>query len=448
MKNNLNKIWILNIPIWMKSRVNLFIFFCMDLALFLFIKNKLFSMGLTFRLISFNFLLSIIWCLISYINGRYSNFRNINNILKKIYKLITATLISLTLIYILDKVLIILFPELIPFGKNKIILLGFSSFLIQSLKFYPFRKISPRNKIYLIGNDFEKNQFIEFIMQFSLYKSLEILDFSKEISKSAEKKTILILGEESNKKNIKFVYDNFLSLNLDILSPFNWCEKNLQRIPLNYLSEKEYQSYDWIIDSESFEWRLKRFGDITISFILLIVSSPIILLSSILIKMEDKGPIFYKQIRTGLSGKEFKITKLRTMKTKSEKNGPVWAVKNDMRITKIGGILRKTRIDELPQLLSVLVGDMSLIGPRPERPEIEITLKKHIRYYDLRKLIRPGLSGWAQVNYPYGASLKDSENKLSFELFYIRNYSFWLDLLIFIKTIKLISNMKGSTPSR
>ncbi len=448
MKNNLNKVWNLNIPIWMKSRVNLFIFFWMDLALFLFIKNKLFSMGLTFRLISFNFLLSIIWCLISYINGRYSNFRNIKNIFKKIYKLLTATLISLTLIYILDKVLIIIFPELIPFGKNKIILLGVSSFLIQSLKIYPFRKISAKNKIYLIGNDLEKNEFIEFIMQFSLYKSLEILDFSKEISKSTEKKTILILGEESNKKNIKFVYDNFLSLNLDILSPFNWCEKNLQRIPLNYLSEKEYQSYDWIIDSESFEWRLKRFGDITISFILLILSSPIIIVSSILIKIEDKGPIFYKQIRTGLSGKEFKITKLRTMKTKSEKNGPVWAVKNDMRITKIGGILRKTRIDELPQLLSVLVGDMSLIGPRPERPEIEITLKKHIRYYDLRKVIRPGLSGWAQVNYPYGASLKDSENKLSFELFYIRNYSFWLDLLIFIKTIKLISNMKGSTPIR
>ena len=125
----------------MKSRVNLFIFFWMDLALFLFIKNKLFSMGLTFRLISFNFLLSIIWCLISYINGRYSNFRNIKNIFKKIYKLLTATLISLTLIYILDKVLIIIFPELIPFGKNKIILLGVSSFLIQSLKIYPFRKI-------------------------------------------------------------------------------------------------------------------------------------------------------------------------------------------------------------------------------------------------------------------------------------------------------------------
>ena len=136
------------------------------------------------------------------------------------------------------------------------------------------------------------------------------------------------------------------------------------------------------------------------------------------------------------------------MKTMSEKNGPVWATKDDNRITKIGSILRKTRIDELPQLLSVLKGDMSLIGPRPERPEIEILLKRNIPYYDLRKVIRPGLSGWAQVNYPYGASLKDSENKLSYELFYIRNYSFWLDLLIFIKTIKLIFNMKGSSPNK
>ena len=108
--------------------------------------------------------------------------------------------------------------------------------------------------------------------------------------------------------------------------------------------------------------------------------------------------------------------------------------------------MRKSRIDELPQLLSVLIGDMSLIGPRPERPSIEILLKEKIKYYELRQVMRPGLSGWAQVNYPYGASLEDSSNKLSFELFYIRNYSFWLDLLIFFKTIKLVLNMKGAHP--
>tara|TARA_S200000501_G_C20361867_1_gene542257 strand:- start:166 stop:585 length:420 start_codon:yes stop_codon:yes gene_type:complete len=134
------------------------------------------------------------------------------------------------------------------------------------------------------------------------------------------------------------------------------------------------------------------------------------------------------------------------MKHKAEITGPVWATKYDKRITKTGAFLRRTRIDELPQLLSVFLGEMSLIGPRPERPEIEIKLKKNIPHYDLRNLIRPGLSGWAQVNYPYGASIKDSAIKLSYELFYIRNQSFLFDILIFFKTIKLILNMKGSVP--
>ena len=448
MKYNLNKIYALTLPIWMKSRINLFIFFCLDFTLFLYIKNQLYADRLTFRLISFNLCLTILWCLISYINGRYSNFKNIKNIFKKVYKLITATLITLTIIYILDKLIIILFPDLIPFGKDRIIFLGITSFSIQVFKTYPFRKITLKNKIFILGNDMEKKIFKEFLNQFSISKNFNIIDFSTNIQKPINNQTILILGEESDKKNINYIYENFLSLNAEILSPFNWCEKNLQRIPLIYLCEKEYQSNDWIIDSESFEWRLKRFGDITISLILLIISGPIIIIASFIIKIEDRGPVFYNQIRTGLGGKEFKITKLRTMKTMSEKNGPVWATKDDNRITKIGSILRKTRIDELPQLLSVLKGDMSLIGPRPERPEIEILLKRNIPYYDLRKVIRPGLSGWAQVNYPYGASLKDSENKLSYELFYIRNYSFWLDLLIFIKTIKLIFNMKGSSPNK
>ena len=135
------------------------------------------------------------------------------------------------------------------------------------------------------------------------------------------------------------------------------------------------------------------------------------------------------------------------MKNLSEKNGPVWAAKNDSRITNTGKLLRRTRIDELPQLISVLIGDMSLIGPRPERPEIELTLKKEIPFYAIRHKVKPGLSGWAQVNYPYSASVKDSENKISYDFFYIRNYSFLLDLLIFIKTIKTIFIMKGSNPS-
>ena len=160
--------------------------------------------------------------------------------------------------------------------------------------------------------------------------------------------------------------------------------------------------------------------------------------------IEDRGPIFYSQIRTGYLQKPFKIIKLRTMFINSEKDGVKWSTKNDKRITKIGRILRLTRIDELPQLISVLKGEMSLIGPRPERPEIDDYLIERIPYYELRYSVRPGLSGWAQVNYPYGASQKDAEEKLSYDIFYLANFSFLLDLGIMFKTIKLVLNMRGA----
>ena len=149
---------------------------------------------------------------------------------------------------------------------------------------------------------------------------------------------------------------------------------------------------------------------------LILSTLPIIVLASICIYLEDGGPVFYSQYRTGKNNKIIKIYKLRTLNVNSEKNGPQWSSKNDNRITKVGNILRKLRLDELPQLFMVFIGDMSLIGPRPERPEIDIELEKKINNYRRRYIIKPGLSGWAQVNYPYGASIEDSKNKLSKDL--------------------------------
>ena len=144
--------------------------------------------------------------------------------------------------------------------------------------------------------------------------------------------------------------------------------------------------------------------------------------------------------------KKMKIYKLRTMKIDAEKDGALWAKKQDARITKFGNLMRKSRIDELPQLWNVLIGEMSLIGPRPERPQFDEILEVEIPYYKRRLDIRPGLSGWAQVNYPYGSSIKDSQKKLSFDLYYIKNFSFLLDLLIFIKTIRIVITAKGAIP--
>lgn len=162
--------------------------------------------------------------------------------------------------------------------------------------------------------------------------------------------------------------------------------------------------------------------------------------------IEDGGPILYSQTRTGLKGRPFRIYKLRTMVNKAEKKGPKWSTYNDPRITKTGRLLRKFRIDELPQLWSVIKGEMSLIGPRPERPEFDKKLENEIPYYRLRNILRPGLSGWAQVNYHYGATKLDSKNKLSFDLFYIKNISLLIDFLIMFKTIKTIIYGEGSNP--
>ena len=168
--------------------------------------------------------------------------------------------------------------------------------------------------------------------------------------------------------------------------------------------------------------------------------------TSIIILIIDGNPIFYSQIRNGLKPINIKIFKFRSMVKGAEKNGPQWSKLNDKRITGLGKVLRKYRIDELPQLISVIKGDMSLIGPRPERPQIENKLKEQIVHYELRNLIKPGISGWAQVNYPYGASIIDSKNKLNYDLYYIRNYSFFIDIEILFKTLKIVLNGKGYKP--
>jgi exopolysaccharide biosynthesis polyprenyl glycosylphosphotransferase len=226
-----------------------------------------------------------------------------------------------------------------------------------------------------------------------------------------------------------------------------WCEFHLQRVPPELLSSR------WLLLAEGFRlrpgksgWRLKRLGDLLGAGALLTLTSPLLLLAALMIKLEDGGPVLYSQIRTGLLGQTFRIWKLRSMQKDSEIKGVQWASLHDPRITRIGSLLRRLRIDELPQLVNVIVGDMSLIGPRPERPEFEHNLEQLIPHYRIRHWIRPGLSGWAQVCFPYGASTEDSRTKLSFDLYYLRNFSIGLDILIMLKTIRLVSRAEGALP--
>ena len=226
----------------------------------------------------------------------------------------------------------------------------------------------------------------------------------------------------------------------------NWTSEFLQICPSEFLTDNDIiylNNYDL---NNSIQFRIKRLGDIFIGSVLLLFLTPLMIFTSIIILIIDGNPIFYSQIRNGLKPIHIKIFKFRSMVKGAEKNGPQWSNLNDQRITGLGKILRKYRIDELPQLISVIKGDMSLIGPRPERPQIENQLKEQILHYELRNLIKPGISGWAQVNYPYGASIIDSKNKLNYDLYYIRNYSIFIDIEILFKTLKIVLNGKGYKP--
>ena len=226
-------------------------------------------------------------------------------------------------------------------------------------------------------------------------------------------------------------------------SLFNFIEKFLFLIPVQEISNK------WLIHSTGFTMlhssvalRIKRVCDISASLLLFILTLPITIGTILLIRIVSPGQVFFSQVRVGMNGKEFRVYKFRTMHIDAESKGAQWASKNDPRIITGGNFLRKTRIDEIPQCWNILKGEMSFIGPRPERPEFTSMLNKEIPYYDLRHVIKPGLTGWAQVKYPYGASTEDSLRKLQFDLYYIKNYSLLLDLNILLRTIK-ITLMRG-----
>ena len=231
-------------------------------------------------------------------------------------------------------------------------------------------------------------------------------------------------------------------LGCELISTSHLYERVTGRIPVQHISHM------WFISeldaSERLAYRSgKRFLDVLLSAIGLLATGLLFPLIALLIKLDSPGPIFYSQIRSGKNGHPFRIYKFRSMVHNAEKTGAVWAKVNDNRITKLGLLLRKTRLDELPQLYNVLLGEMSLVGPRPERPEFIEQLAKEIPFFTKRQLVLPGLTGWAQVKYPYGSSTSDALEKLQYDLYYIKNRSMFLDLEILFRTISVVIKKQG-----
>jgi sugar transferase (PEP-CTERM system associated) len=200
----------------------------------------------------------------------------------------------------------------------------------------------------------------------------------------------------------------------------------------------------WLFFSDGFrcgavDELIKRTFDITVSLALLVFSAPLLVAAACLIKLDSPGPVLYRQERVGYRGRAFTILKFRSMCADAEReSGPQWAAKRDPRVTRVGAIIRKLRIDELPQILNVLRGDMSFVGPRPERSYFVANLAAVVPYYNERHWVRPGITGWAQINYPYGASVEDARRKLSFDLYYVKNRSIFLDFVILLQTARVV----------
>ena len=443
---------------WLNTRKKL-IFICFIEIFLIFFINFNFSEKYPFFIqnkLLFTLIFLPFWFIFSYIIGRYSFYEKIyknkkiilfsNLILRTFFVSITSLLfvfiiqrnINLNNYNHYDQIFFI-YSFIISITVNVIQLPLINIFIKKTINEEVWIFVGPLEIFKFLNNEIKWSR-----------KKIKIIskdiDFDFDsLNKNLIAGVILNTDYIKNNDNLNNYFD-FQKVDLKVISLEKWCEMNLQRFP------SEIINYEFILDgnlknlNNNIKFRSKRIGDILLSTFLLIITSPIIFISISLIFLEDKKGFLYKQERVGLNQKIYTIYKLRTMKINAENGTPQWSKKYDPRITRIGKILRKMRLDELPQLLNVIKGDMSLIGPRPERKIFDIELEKSIEYYNLRYLVKPGISGWAQVNYNYGSSVEDAKKKFSYDMYYLRNYSVWFDILIILKTIRLVLLGRGSSP--
>ncbi|MFA5126619.1 MAG: sugar transferase [Patescibacteria group bacterium] len=267
----------------------------------------------------------------------------------------------------------------------------------------------------------------------------DISDLKNQLIKHNINTVVSINDPKYGPEVARYLFESIV-LKIQYYNLVDFYEKITGKIPLVSLER------NWFLENitqQNNRWfpMAKRLIDIFFSCVFGIISLPFLLLLILFIKLESAGPAIYKQQRVGLNNKIFTVYKLRSMRKDAENNGAVWASKNDERITRMGKFMRRTRLDEIPQFWNILMGNMSFVGPRPERPEFVEQLKTAMPFYNERHLVKPGLTGWAQINYPYGASVEDAREKLQYDLFYIKNQSIVLDISIILKTINTMFNI-------
>ncbi|MFC3097666.1 TIGR03013 family XrtA/PEP-CTERM system glycosyltransferase [Alteraurantiacibacter palmitatis] len=270
-----------------------------------------------------------------------------------------------------------------------------------------------------------------------------IEDLQRHTANLGASEVVLALEERRNALPLKDLL-RIKTLGVHVNDFSSFLERETGRVDLDTLNPSWLIFSDGFSSSRMLSSAVKRVFDITVSLLLLALTFPVIVVFAVAVKLDSPGPAFFRQTRVGLYGQPFQLIKLRSMRTDAEKDGAQWAQKADPRVTRVGRIIRKLRIDELPQIWCVLKGEMSFVGPRPEVPQFVEDLESQLPYYAERHMVKPGITGWAQINYPYGASIADSRHKLEYDLYYAKNYTPFLDLLILLQTLRVILWPEGA----
>lgn len=406
----------------------------------------------------------VVWLLIFYINSLYDfrKFINQSRIIEQVTKsILIAFLVTIIFFYLMPN------KELNP-KTNLIIFSGvfYILFLLWRLGFSILnKKYLPTMNVAIIGYNeiirktiqtIKKNQQLGYKIKFILSEKNNVLvdvvdhyeiDLIEDVNQLARaiklhKINVLILEKDiSEMKELQKTLFNLLPTGINYCNLTKFYEEISGQIPIEILNKGWFLENLNLANKKNFE-RIKRLYDLALSVLILILSLPFWPFIMLAIKIDSRGPIIFKQIRTGRNGKNFKFYKFRTMKVENNNFSPT--TKNDNRITRLGKFMRQTRIDEIPQLINVLKGDMSFVGPRPERPELIKDLSKNIPYYSIRNLVKPGITGWDQISGEYHSpSTEDTYKKLQYDLFYIKNRSVYLDISIILKTIRTALGREG-----
>ena len=375
---------------------------------------------------------------------------NVYNVATSKYKLK-----DMTTVIVINGILMTVttFSKIFTFYEG-IILFGIITIFQIAFRYIVIMGVVEKERVVFVGENDYTQDLLESVKkdgQYVFTASLNNTDMKalgKEIVEMYKTKKFDVLVDFTDKLlGDPKLTGKLLQYKLEGLQYYNYLEfyeTYENKLPISHLSPKWFlENTGFEIYHNNFNLKAKRLLDLLFAMLIGIFAAPVIILAAIIVKLESKGPIFFIQERIGEGNRKFNIVKFRSMTTDAEKNGPQWASKNDNRVTKFGKIMRATRIDELPQLWNVLRGEMSFVGPRPEREFFIQQLEKEIPYYNLRHTVKPGLTGWAQVMYPYGASVEDAYRKLQYDLYYIKHHSIPFDVKVLLKTVTIVIFGKG-----